>query len=71
MAAGFIGVALGAEASRRFKRINPRADPLVCAFGLLMCTPFLFFGLWLSESNIPVSWVSTISYKLPVHLLGM
>lgn len=69
MAAGFIGVALGAEASRRYKRINPRADPLVCAFGLLMCTPFLFFGLWLSESNIPVYWVSTISYKL--HLLGM
>ncbi|XP_034298983.2 protein spinster homolog 1 isoform X2 [Magallana gigas] len=56
VAAGFIGVALGAEASRRYKRINPRADPLVCAFGLLMCTPFLFFGLWLSESNIPVSW---------------
>lgn len=56
VAAGFIGVALGAEASRRFKRINPRADPLVCAFGLLMCTPFLFFGLWISESNIPVSW---------------
>ncbi|XP_062578928.1 protein spinster homolog 1-like isoform X4 [Saccostrea cucullata] len=56
VAAGFIGVALGAEASRRYKRINPRADPLVCAFGLLMCTPFLFFGLWLSEHHIPASW---------------
>lgn len=56
VAAGFIGVATGAEASRRYKRINPRADPLVCAFGLMMCTPFLFFGLWLSETNIPVSW---------------
>ncbi|XP_078338601.1 protein spinster homolog 1-like isoform X5 [Crassostrea virginica] len=56
VAAGFIGVALGAEASRRYKRINPRADPLVCAFGLMMCMPFLFFGLWLSEYHIPASW---------------
>ncbi|XP_048746998.1 protein spinster homolog 1-like isoform X3 [Ostrea edulis] len=57
VAAGFIGVATGAEVSRRLKKRNPRADPLVCAFGLLMCTPFLFFGLVFSDHNIPISWV--------------
>ena len=58
MAAGFIGVAAGAETSRRMKTRHPRADPLICAFGLLSCMPFLFFALVLSEFNIPASWVS-------------
>ncbi|XP_052269100.1 protein spinster homolog 1-like isoform X3 [Dreissena polymorpha] len=55
--AGFIGVALGAESSRRYKLINPRADPLICAFGLLICTPFLFFALVLSGTQPAVTWV--------------
>ncbi|WAR02242.1 SPIN-like protein [Mya arenaria] len=41
VAAGFIGVAIGAESSRRYKLINPRADPLICAMGLLV---LIFFG---------------------------
>ncbi|KAK3083986.1 hypothetical protein FSP39_006341 [Pinctada imbricata] len=57
VAAGFIGVAIGAETSRRMKSRNPRADPLICAFGLLLCTPFLFFSLVLTEYNIAASWV--------------
>ncbi|XP_060077272.1 protein spinster homolog 1-like isoform X2 [Ylistrum balloti] len=56
--AGFVGVALGAEISRRYKKINPRADPLVCAFGLLTCVPFLFFALVLSQ------W-----YTVPTYIL--
>ncbi|XP_033748854.1 protein spinster homolog 1-like isoform X3 [Pecten maximus] len=55
--AGFVGVALGAEVSRRYKKINPRADPLVCAFGLLTCVPFLFFALVLSEWYTVPTWI--------------
>lgn len=55
--AGFIGVGLGAESSRRYKKINPRADPLICALGLLVCTPFLFFALVLSRWNTIVTWI--------------
>lgn len=57
VAAGFIGVALGAESSRRYKKINPRADPLICAGGLLICTPFLFFALVMSRYNTALTWV--------------
>ncbi|XP_052799729.1 protein spinster homolog 1-like isoform X2 [Mya arenaria] len=57
VAAGFIGVAIGAESSRRYKLINPRADPLICAMGLLVCTPFLYFALVLSGINTTVTWV--------------
>ncbi|KAL3856420.1 hypothetical protein ACJMK2_011184 [Sinanodonta woodiana] len=54
--AGFVGVALGAEGSRHLKKYNPRADPLICAFGLLCCTPFLFFALVLSEHHTAATW---------------
>ncbi|ESO97612.1 hypothetical protein LOTGIDRAFT_104432 [Lottia gigantea] len=57
VAAGFIGVAVGAEAGRRYKKYNPRSDPLVCALGLLCCVPFLFFALVLSQYNTIVTWV--------------
>jgi len=57
--AGFLGVGLGAESSRRLKKINPRADPLICAFGLLVCTPFLYFALVLSRYQTAATWVRT------------
>ncbi|GFO44363.1 hypothetical protein PoB_007086800 [Plakobranchus ocellatus] len=57
VAAGFIGVALGAQMSRRWKRTNPRADPLTCAFGLITCVPFLFFGIVMSRFNTIITWI--------------
>nr|KAI8753658.1 protein spinster-like protein 1 [Biomphalaria glabrata] len=55
--AGFIGVGMGAWLSRTYKRVNPRADPLVCAGGLLTCVPFLFFALFVSKYNTAATWV--------------
>ena len=57
IAAGFIGVFLGAETSRRLKSINPRADPLICAFGLLTCTPFLFLAIFTSRYHTTITWI--------------
>ncbi|BFZ18159.1 hypothetical protein BsWGS_21198 [Bradybaena similaris] len=57
VAAGFLGVALGAESARRYKLVNPRADPLICAIGMITCTPFLFFALVLSRYNTVVTWI--------------
>ncbi|KAL8594513.1 hypothetical protein ACOMHN_024958 [Nucella lapillus] len=57
VAAGIIGVALGSEIARRYRKKNPRADPLVCAFGLLSCTPFLFFSLVLAQYYIAPTWL--------------
>ena len=58
MFAGLIGVALGAETARRYKQKNPRADPLICAFGMLSCVPFLFLALFTAQYNTTATWVS-------------
>lgn len=56
-AAGIIGVAAGAESARRYRKVNPRADPLVCAFGLITCMPFLYISLVVSEYSTTVTWI--------------
>ncbi|XP_078680075.1 protein spinster homolog 1-like isoform X1 [Branchiostoma floridae x Branchiostoma belcheri] len=56
-AAGVIGTVAGAEWGKRWKKSDPTADPLVCAIGMLGCTPFLYFALLLSRTNIIVTYV--------------
>lgn len=60
---GIIGVVLGAEASRRFKRVNPRAEPLVCACSLLAAAPCLYLALLLARTTFTVSYVSARSLR--------
>jgi hypothetical protein len=57
-AAGFIGVALGAELSRRYRSRYGHSDALVCAFGLLGSIPFLFLTLIWASKYIYLSYVS-------------
>lgn len=54
---GLFGSFFGCGASVVYKKFNPRADPLVCAFGLLTSIPFLFSSILFSKSNILVSWI--------------
>lgn len=51
---------LGVEISRRLRRFNPRADPLVCAAGLLGSAPFLFLSLACARGSIVATYVSRI-----------
>jgi hypothetical protein len=55
---GILGVGLGVEISRRLRRSNPRADPLVCAAGLLGSAPFLFLSLACARGSIVATYVS-------------
>ena len=57
-AAGIMGVALGSFSASKLRRYTPRADPFVCAFGMLSSAPFLFFSLFLSRYNTAATWVS-------------
>lgn len=50
---------LGVEISRRLRRSNPRADPLVCAAGLLGSAPFLFLSLACARGSIVATYVSS------------
>ncbi|XP_042772265.1 protein spinster homolog 3 isoform X1 [Panthera leo] len=55
---GIIGVVLGAEASRRYKKVNPRAEPLLCAGSLLVAAPCLYLALVLAPTTFLASYVS-------------
>ncbi|XP_019269341.2 protein spinster homolog 3 isoform X4 [Panthera pardus] len=55
---GIIGVVLGAEASRRYKKVNPRAEPLLCAGSLLVAAPCLYLALILAPTTFLASYVS-------------
>ena len=57
-AAGFLGVGIGSESARRLRKKYPRADPLVCAFGLISCAPFLFLVMYVAKYNTTATWVS-------------
>jgi len=46
---GIIGVPLGAFAATKLRAANLRADPLICAVGLLVSTPLIFGGAFLAR----------------------
>ncbi|XP_037665820.1 protein spinster homolog 3 isoform X2 [Choloepus didactylus] len=54
---GIVGVILGAEASRRYKKVNPRAEPLICASSLLATAPCLYLALVLAPTTLLASYV--------------
>ncbi|XP_047401563.1 protein spinster homolog 3 isoform X2 [Sciurus carolinensis] len=54
---GIIGVILGAEAARRYKKVNPRAEPLICASSLLAAAPCLYLALILAPTTLLASYV--------------
>ncbi|XP_069459273.1 protein spinster homolog 3 isoform X2 [Ovis canadensis] len=54
---GIIGVILGAETSRRYKKINPQAEPLICAASLLAAAPCLYLALILAPTTLLASYV--------------
>ncbi|KAL8176862.1 UNVERIFIED_CONTAM: Protein spinster 1 [Gekko kuhli] len=54
---GVLGVGSGVEISRRLQRSNPRADPLVCAAGLLGSAPFLFLAVVSAQGSIVATYV--------------
>ncbi|XP_027424017.2 protein spinster homolog 3 isoform X3 [Zalophus californianus] len=53
---GIIGVVLGAEASRRYKKVNPRAESLICAYSLLIAAPCLYLALILAPVTLLASY---------------
>lgn len=55
--AGIMGVFMGTFVAGQLRRSNPRADPLVCAAGLILCSPFLFLALYSSQYSTLTTWV--------------
>ncbi|XP_075686277.1 protein spinster homolog 1-like [Rhinoderma darwinii] len=54
---GIVGVGAGVEISKRFRKVNPRADALVCACGMLGSAPFLLLALTLARFSLVASYI--------------
>ncbi|XP_029996668.1 protein spinster homolog 1-like [Sphaeramia orbicularis] len=54
---GILGVASGVQVSRALRTKTPRADPLVCAAGLLLSAPFLYLAIVFAEASTIATYV--------------
>ncbi|XP_059204428.1 protein spinster homolog 1 isoform X2 [Centropristis striata] len=54
---GVLGVASGVQISRALKTRTPRADPLVCAAGLLLSAPFLYLAIVFAQASTIATYV--------------
>lgn len=54
---GVLGVASGAEVSRRLRKRTEQADPLVCAAGLLLSAPFLYLAIVFAQASTIATYV--------------
>lgn len=54
---GVLGVASGVQVSRQLRKKTPRADPLVCAAGLLLSAPFLYLAIVFAEASTIATYV--------------
>lgn len=61
---GILGVASGVQASKKLRTRTPRADPLVCAAGLLLAAPFLYLSIMFAQASTAATYVSH-SFDLP------
>jgi len=66
-AAGFIGVGLGSFSASKLRSVTSKADPYVCAFGLLTSAPFLFLSLFISRFNTAATWVCNNHFSLIIY----
>uniref|UniRef100_A0A3Q1CJN4 Protein spinster homolog 1 n=1 Tax=Amphiprion ocellaris TaxID=80972 RepID=A0A3Q1CJN4_AMPOC len=55
---GILGVATGVQVSRQLRTRTPRADPLVCAAGLLLSAPFLYLAIVFAQASTIATYVS-------------
>lgn len=62
---GVVGVASGVQLSRLLQRRTQRADPLVCAAGLLLSAPFLYLAVMFAQASTVATYVSLFPWLPP------
>ncbi|XP_012262388.2 protein spinster isoform X2 [Athalia rosae] len=68
MVAGVIGVPLGSYLAQRLRVACPQADPLICAVGLILSAPLLFFAAIAASKNSVVCYVLIFFGQLALNL---
>uniref|UniRef100_A0A8C8RIV7 Sphingolipid transporter 3 (putative) n=1 Tax=Pelusios castaneus TaxID=367368 RepID=A0A8C8RIV7_9SAUR len=54
---GIAGVLTGAQVARRCKKINIKADPLICAVGILSSAPCFYLAIILAAQSIIATYI--------------
>lgn len=68
MVAGLIGVPMGSFLSQFLKKRYPSADPIICAFGLLLSAPLLTGACLLVNSNSAGTYALIFFGQLALNL---
>lgn len=68
MTTGIIGVPLGSYLSQRFNRKYPRADPYICAVGLILSAPLLAGAMLTVSVNATLAYVLVFFGELALNL---
>lgn len=68
MTTGIIGVPLGSYLSQRFNRKYPRADPYICAVGLILSAPLLAGAMLTVSANATLAYVLIFFGELALNL---
>uniref|UniRef100_A0A8C5TB86 Sphingolipid transporter 3 (putative) n=1 Tax=Malurus cyaneus samueli TaxID=2593467 RepID=A0A8C5TB86_9PASS len=61
---GILGVIAGAEAARRLRKINNKADPLICATSMFISALCLYIALMVAQTNILSTFFSVLMFPL-------
>ncbi|OCT89949.1 hypothetical protein XELAEV_18018563mg [Xenopus laevis] len=56
-AADLMGLIIGMELSKRYKKGNPAVDAVLCGIGLIVCAPFFMLFIFFPEINMPIAHV--------------
>ena len=68
MLAGLIGVPMGSLLAQKLRVHWQQADPLICAMGLLISVPFLFFATITANTNSVVCYILIFCGQLSLNL---
>ena len=68
MVAGLIGVPLGSMLAQKFRVRWQQADALICAVGLLISAPLIFFGSLFASTNIIACYIFIFFGQLALNL---
>lgn len=68
MTSGILGVPLGSYLSTRLSKIYPRADPVICAVGLLLSAPLIAAAMILITVNSSLAYIFVFFGQITLNL---
>ncbi len=68
MMSGIVGVPLGSILSTKLSHKYPRADPLICACGLILSAGFLGAGMYTANWNIYLAFLMLFLGEVALNL---